>query len=67
MAIFNLYWLNGCFEQISGEDINGAIKNAGIGSGTIAALDFYEPDSCGRRWEWDSSACRWVKIPPNLN
>lgn len=43
MAKFMLHWLTGKDEEVEGEDIADACRNAGLGGGAIRALDWYEP------------------------
>ncbi len=45
---FNLYWLTGDVEKISGPDLGNqldtlasAMNNAGIGNGALGALDYF--------------------------
>lgn len=38
---FNLYWIGGKTEVVSGASINDAFAKAGYGQGALRALDFY--------------------------
>lgn len=40
---FRLHWLTGDKEIITGSDITDAVNRAGIGSGALPALDYWEP------------------------
>ena len=42
MKKFNLYWLNGKVETVSGNTISDAFNNAGYSRGALIALDYYE-------------------------
>ncbi len=39
---FKLYWLDGKTEIVKGYNIKDAVSKAGLGAGSIPALDWYE-------------------------
>lgn len=42
MKTFILHWLDGKTETVTGTDIANACNQAGIGTGALQALDYYE-------------------------
>ena len=42
MKTYIIHWLDGKAEIIKGNDATEAFRNAGIGRGALAAIDYYE-------------------------
>lgn len=42
MRRFELHWLDGKIEIVTGTDIADACSRAGIGAGALPALDYYD-------------------------
>lgn len=56
---FTLYWLTGDTQTITGPDITTAANNAGIGGGTLGALDFWAAGPQDPDYYWDQDARTW--------
>ena len=65
MKKFNLYWLDGKFEEISGTDIADAFRRAGYGQGALVALDFYDEkvDNSPVEYVYNKERKTWVWTP----
>ena len=76
MKLFTFYWLNGKVTESYGDDLDGALTNAGHGSYYASvALDFYTEDKPRERHYYDKEARQWVArrklrftmAPPAIN
>lgn len=59
---YTLFWLNGKSEIIEGLNFTFALRNAGYGNGSLAALDFYGENDIRDQYEWDEKKHTWRSV-----
>jgi len=61
MKKFQIYWLDGKHETVTGTDIADAFTQAGYGAGALGAVDFYD-NGDQVKYTWNATTKNWDLI-----
>jgi len=60
---FVLFWLDGKKQNVNGENVGNAIKNAGYGIDDLQKLDFFSNKEDEIDFLWNDSNNKWEATP----